>query len=133
MATIELGNVDIEAQIPMTRKGGYDLMGRLMGEVPETGIFRSFTTLSAENLLYLQAEMVTLETDWREAQQANKDSPDVAKQRRIYNWDDLRHSGEAGDEQDQWDDVLEIREKLKEYRMKRPHKPYKGTTIHWSR
>ncbi len=43
--------------------GGYDLLGRLMGEVPETGIFRPFIALSSENLLYLQAELATLEVD----------------------------------------------------------------------
>ncbi len=120
MADVELGDIDVEAQNPRPRKGGYDLLGRLMGDVPETGIFRSFAALSAENLLYLQAELATLETDWRETQEANRISLDVVKQQRIYNWDKLRHSEYADDEENQWDTALEIREKLKEYRTKLP-------------
>jgi hypothetical protein len=116
MVEIELNDMDPEAHAPVVKRNGYGFMGKLIGEAPETGIFRSFAALSAENLLYLQAELVSLETDWHALQEANKTSTDISKQRRIYDWDDLRNSGEAEDSENQWEDMLNIRKTLKEYR-----------------
>jgi hypothetical protein len=44
---------------------GYAKLGLLMGEFPEVAILRRFSALSAQNLLYLQAELRQLEVDLR--------------------------------------------------------------------
>lgn len=117
-------SIDLEAQ---HERGGYDLLGQLMGKAAETAIFRSFTALSAENILYLQAELISLETDWRETQAVNKVSQDRTKSSRLWNWDELRNSGEDGND-DQWETVLQIRKLLKEYRKRfEPHSLYLST------
>lgn len=85
-------------------------MGRLMGEAPETAIFRSFAALSAEDLLYRQAELIALEKDWRQMQEANRSAQDEATQDRIYNWDEIQHS------ENDLHAVLRIRDKLERYR-----------------
>ena len=124
MAT-ELHAIDLEAQDDPRTRGieGYAHMGRLMGERPDVAIFRSFSAFSAENLLYLQAELVALENDLRVAQASDKTS--LHAQRRRYGVDWMRLSGSLEEETSehrgaddgmQWATVLEMRAKLKEYR-----------------
>ncbi|KAM7215471.1 hypothetical protein V8F06_009137 [Rhypophila decipiens] len=95
------------ARIP-PRREGYGLLGRLMGEAPEAAIFRSFAALSAEDLLYRQAELISLEKDWRETQERLRESSNEATQDRIYNWDEIQHS-------ENLTAVLKIREKVDNY------------------
>ena len=45
---------------------GYSKLASLMGTYSDTLIFRHFGALSAQNLLYLQAELVHLEHELRE-------------------------------------------------------------------
>jgi hypothetical protein len=103
---------------------GYALLGKLMWEHSDTAIFRSFGAFSAENLLYLQAELVGLENELRYAQKADQGSPHPERQRYAVNWVGLSQSaGEDACERDdgtQWQIVLEMRSKLKEYRSCNP-------------
>lgn len=116
-------DMNLEAGSPPPNKPeGYDKLGRLMGTVPETAIFRRFASLTAEDLLYRQAELTELEKDLRECQVKDKKS---GRQYHL-NWDTLRRSGDCddatGDAEDidkghQWELIEEIRPKLEEYRM----------------
>lgn len=102
------------------RAEGYDRLGQLMGELPETTAFRRFGALSAEDLLYRQAELVELERSLREYQQEDKESGHEDRERYAFNWEKLRRGrdDDAADGNDgvQWETILEIREKLKDYR-----------------
>lgn len=108
----------IAAHLP--RAEGYDRLGQLMGELPETTAFRRFGALSAEDLLYRQAELVELERSLRECQKEDKESGHEDRERYAFNWDKLQRSGDddarEGNDNIQWDTILEIRQKLKEYR-----------------
>jgi hypothetical protein len=44
---------------------GYSKLASLMGAHPELAIFRRFGTLNAQNLLYLQAELIYFENKMR--------------------------------------------------------------------
>jgi hypothetical protein len=98
---------------------GYPKLSRLMASYPEAAIFRRFGALNAEKLLYLQAELQDLEIALRKQQKE-----DLASNRRdriLYSrdWWTLKESGaaeaEEGNDGRQWELVLKIRKKLKEY------------------
>jgi hypothetical protein len=102
------------AQIPTMN--GYSKLASLMGSHPELAIFRRFGTLNAQNLLYLQAELVHLE---RKLQRCV--ASDIASghaDRIIYDrhWQSLTESGSRPDgDPEQWETALKIRKLLKEY------------------
>lgn len=86
-----------------------------MSDIPEAAIFRRFGFLNAQNLLYMQAELVCLEERLRKRQA--KDSK-ASGSRSLYakNWFYLSDSADQEDGDDeQWELVKEIRVKLKEY------------------
>jgi hypothetical protein len=45
---------------------GYEKLAGMMGDKPTLGIFRRFASVGAQNLLYLQAELIYLEKRWQE-------------------------------------------------------------------
>lgn len=98
---------------------GYAKLASLMGANPEVAILRRFGSLNAQNLLYLQAELVALEEDLRAtaAEDSASDDPDRAIHSR--DWYTLSRSKihTAGNEAagKQWQTILSIREKLREY------------------
>lgn len=92
---------------------GYSKLASLMGAYPETLIFRRFGAISAQNLLYLQAELVHLEQRLHECAVANERSGDRSETNLLSkDWFTLAHSSEGSE---QWYLVLQIRAKLKEY------------------
>lgn len=98
---------------------GYSKLASLMGSNPEVAILRRFGSLNAQNLLYLQAELIALEDDLRAtaAEDSASDDPDRAIHSR--DWYTLSRStshaasNEAAGKQ--WQTVLSIREKLRVY------------------
>ncbi len=99
---------------------GYPKIASLMGAHPEVAIFRRFGALNAQNLLYLQAELVALEKDLRTCAAedwASKDTDRVFYCRDWYSlsssWDNESSDSEVTGRQ--WQIMLKIREKLKEY------------------
>jgi len=98
---------------PKERVAGYPRLAEQMGLVPESGIFRTFSALNAKNLLYLQAELVTLEKILLECEL--EDSKATEKARYALDWFWLSRSQEADADPKQIRLVLEIRSKLKEY------------------
>lgn len=89
---------------------GYCKVARFMGRQDEYAIFRRFRMLNAHNLLFLQAELTHLEAELFSLAQRN--SPD--RLRPNQDWWTLYHSEET-DDMEQWDKVVEIREKLEQY------------------
>lgn len=55
---------------------GYAKLATLMGAYPEVAIIRRFSALNVQSLLYLQAELVLLETRLREYEKEDRDSGD---------------------------------------------------------
>jgi hypothetical protein len=100
---------------------GYRSLASAMGESPQWAIFKRFGTLNAQNLLYLQAELTSLEKKLlayiKEDQAAIGDDRD----RYDRDWETLKASCDSnpppppGNDSRQWSTFLEIRAKLKEY------------------
>jgi hypothetical protein len=98
----------------MTR--GYSTLASLMGAYPEVAIFRRFGALNAKNLLYLQAEIISLEQELRTVEKADLQSghPDRSLYER--DWRTLAEPIEVvGRDDTQWKLFLRLREKLYEY------------------
>ena len=97
---------------------GYAKLASLMGAYPDVGILRRFGALNAQNLLYMQAELVALEDEFRNISDNDCKSDDANRQNHARDWYTLSASendtnnGETGS---QWKVALILREKLKEY------------------
>lgn len=97
---------------------GYPKFAGQIGLRPEFAIFRRFGALNAENLLYLQAELVLLEKALEEQQAIDSQSIHLRKAKYALNWYHLKNSAENGDTV-QLDLVLKIRRTLKQYSILR--------------
>lgn len=95
-----------------------------MSTHPEIAIFRKFSTLNAQNLLYLQAELVYLESKLQRHASEDRQAGIAAerigtkcadKLKYDTDWYMLANSDEEDEDSLQWQTVLEIRGKLKEY------------------
>jgi hypothetical protein len=106
---------------------GYPKLAKQMGQYPETAIFSRFGDLNAQNLLYLQAELVHLQARLRSYEASNSKSQNGNKALYARDWYWLENSAAEGDGE-QWQTMLEIRTKLKEYSefaivaLVRPHR-----------
>lgn len=93
---------------------GYAKLSSLMALDSEFAIYRKFGALNAQNLLYYQAELVTLETDLREiAMEDRRSSQDSEKRLFSENWYTLSNAEPGKDSQ--LKKVMQIRRTLKEY------------------
>lgn len=99
---------------------GYRSLAAAMGESPQWAIFKRFGTLNAQNLLYLQAELTSLEK--KLVQYVKEDQAATGDDRDKYDrdWETLKASCDTdppapGNDNRQWTTFLEIRAKLKEY------------------
>lgn len=93
---------------------GYSKLASLMGDDRTDGhflIFQKFESLSAQNLLYLQAEITTLKESLGKIAEIDSKSEDPEKQLFTQDWEALSSSMTSI----QWEKWLEIRAKLKEY------------------
>ncbi|MCJ1375579.1 hypothetical protein MMC20_006816 [Loxospora ochrophaea] len=103
----------------MESRGDYSRLAALIGAHQETALFRKFASLNAQNILYLQAELVHLESELGNITQENKYSGDSEKASFLASLFNLKES--SGTTKDlQWRKFLEVREKLKEYSMFHP-------------
>ena len=106
---------------------GYARLASLMGAHPDVAIVRRFATLNTLNLLYLQAEIVALESDLRKYTTADERSSDPNRAIHSRDWYTLsQSSNHGGDAGMQWQTVIQIREKLNEYSVSEPF-PRVGT------
>ena len=97
---------------------GYAKIAERMATLPSLAIFRQFQALRAQNLLYMQAELVELETRFRE--QASRDSQSQEPNEKLYSrdWLTLSSPDDKGQIGEQWRLALEIRGKLEAYGMR---------------
>ena len=98
---------------------GYAKLASLMGAHPEVAILRRFGALNAQNLLYLQAELVALESDLQKFSLEDRTSNDPHREFNSRDWHSLSMSEENIDNNEstgrQWRCALMIRDRLKEY------------------
>jgi hypothetical protein len=94
-------------------------MAQLMGSESELGILRRFSKLNMQNLLYLQAELLHLESELEERAVADHSSNHPKKAFYSRDWWSLSNSRDDGEDK-QWRKVLEIRAKLNEYSAVQP-------------
>lgn len=94
---------------------GYAKIAERMATLPSIAIYRGFSSLRAQTLLYMQAELVELEARFRE--QAAKDSQSPDETEKLFSRDWATLSRRVGDNQlsEQWKLALEIRDKLEKY------------------
>ncbi|KAI4221217.1 MAG: hypothetical protein L6R40_008646 [Gallowayella cf. fulva] len=92
----------------------YNKLATLMGDHQEMATFRRFKRLNAKSLLYMQAEIVHLESELGNIESEDKwseDKPRSSLHESVFNL-----QGSHGTPSDvQWKKVLDIREKLKQY------------------
>ena len=91
---------------------GYARLAQLMGRQDEYAIFRRFSSLNKQNLLYLQAEITYLEQELESL--AKRDASYPHRQYFSKDWWSLSQS-EDEEDLEQWHKIFEIREKLNEY------------------
>ncbi|MCJ1382471.1 hypothetical protein MMC17_005584 [Xylographa soralifera] len=92
---------------------GYAKLAAVMGRSREAAIFRRFDALRIQNLLYLLAELVGLELEFRDCSSENEKSEDMLRALFAKDWYILSEYNDGNEEQ--WALALRIREKLKEY------------------
>ena len=106
----------------MANPEGYAKLGLLKGEYLELGIFRRYVALNAQNILYLQAELFHLETQFRQLAKEDQMSDEQERKDCAVDWWSLQRpikpSAPAIRHRRQWNKFLEIRKKLQEYSMK---------------
>jgi hypothetical protein len=93
---------------------GYAKLAHLMGDNHTDGhflIFQKFEQLSAQNLLYLQAEIVNLQETLNHHVKSDSESPDPDRRMFSRDWWALSRSEDS----EQWDTWIQLRGKLKEY------------------
>ena len=101
---------------------GYAKLATFMGAYPEVAIFRRFAALNTQNILYLQAELIHLETTLRELEKTDKSSGDAKRIDCAFDWLQLRNyvesdesSGATRSQNKRWKIMSEIRTKLEKY------------------
>ena len=93
--------------------GGYPKLADFLSRYQGFAIFRRFGALNTRNLLYLQVEILELEIELNKVEEAN--SVDKDHSAVLLNWCRLKESKEGSSGRLQYDIVMELRERLKEY------------------
>src|SRR5277367_3687174 len=93
---------------------GYHKIARLMGQHSDLAIVRRFSELNIKDLLYAQAELVHLESELHTVAEEDQRHLDRAWYARDW-WSLAQPQDEDESQAEQWEKVLEIREKLKAY------------------
>lgn len=99
----------------MAKKEGYQKLAALMGSHPCLSIYRQFAALNFKNLLYMQAELVHLEAQLSAIVQEDNESRDPKRDQLECCWILLKESANMPGKNLQWDKMMQIRERLKEY------------------
>jgi len=94
---------------------GHAKVATLLSHHSELAIFRRFSKLNFQNLLYLQAELTHLEANLKKL--VDRDAQNPNRQQYSRDWLFLAQNDDEHDDREQWDKFLQIRDKLKEYSM----------------
>ncbi|KAL9084655.1 MAG: hypothetical protein Q9159_005136 [Coniocarpon cinnabarinum] len=101
------------------RMGNYQKLSDFMGTSPTMSMFRRFTSLNVQNLLFLQAELAYLEDELESIRQEEQGSDDELSEKRtrdsLQSFSSLKEISEDGSHSLQYETILKIREKLNEY------------------
>lgn len=74
---------------------GYAAISERMAVAPDLALFRSFSALNYENIMYLQAELTHLENKWRQKQKAIAQGNDDKKKTWYpHDWKELQQDTE---------------------------------------
>ena len=92
---------------------GYAKLSSLISTDSEFAIYRKFGSLNAQNLLYYQAELISLEADLQELAESDRRSQDTDKRLYAENWYELSRAENGKDQQIKKFD--KIRKVLKQY------------------
>ena len=97
---------------PKAKKSDYNYraLAELVGRQPGLAVFRRFSSLNAKNLLYLQAEIADLEQQLGDCEKKDLESDDTDQSQFLWSVAELKKSNG-----EQWQKILELRIKLKEY------------------
>jgi hypothetical protein len=71
---------------------GYPRLSDQIGRQPEFGIYRSFAALHAQDLLYMQAELVEVENELRSVEKVDSESADNYRKLYSSDWWFLEHA-----------------------------------------
>ncbi|KAK4213516.1 hypothetical protein QBC37DRAFT_171210, partial [Rhypophila decipiens] len=117
---------DLELGLTSTSSSheGYERLGKYIGASPEYAVFHGFKSLYAELLLYQQAEIVHLQSEFNELRDRNKSNSSIHPH--IHRcWSVLRSSGQAIKIQEIQRAMDKYYDSLIKYdtilRMKKPH------------
>jgi hypothetical protein len=121
MASQTDDNVPVEAPPTTPLVLGYPTLAAYIGATPELTIFRRFTSLQTQTLLYYQAELFSLETQLRDLEIEASNNKDADKFRFARDWEwgavelnpGLNHHMKI---------VVQIRAVVKEYSMRQTSK-----------
>lgn len=91
---------------------GYSKIAKMMSGYSELAILRRFGELNLQDLLYSQAEIIHLNDELQEI--ATRDCTFPGREFYTKDWWSLANT-EDDHEKDQWQKVLQIRSKLREY------------------
>ena len=94
---------------------GYAKIADRMATLPSLAIFRSFRALRVQDLLYRQAELMSLELRLREESERNSQSGGPTEKLFSRHWETLTSAQSSGQHCEQWRLALEIRDKLEAY------------------
>jgi hypothetical protein len=111
---------------------GYEKLAQFMGNIHTDGhflIFQRFSSLSVQNLLYLQAEIVDIQETLNTLAQEDAASGDRKRQSFAKDWWALS----SAEDNEQWKTFLQLRSKLKEYCTLHPGERYHNLTMEESR
>jgi hypothetical protein len=95
MSAINIAIPDPPEHNQLSTVAGYPRLADQIGHQPQLGIYRKFPALNARDLLYMQAEIIDLEKELREAE--NEDSQ-ISEQRRFKyssDWWYLQHAAKV--------------------------------------
>ena len=94
---------------------GYSKLAALIGKYNDLAIFRRFSMLNAQSILYMQGELIHLEAELKMIALENRTSAEPEKVDFEYSITTLIGPHKSEDGHEHWTKILEVREKLKEY------------------
>lgn len=114
-------NSNVPAPVPGINRtfssGSYPRLSEFMSLWPEVAIFRRFSALNTQNLLFLQAEIAHLERELCTIRKKEEQRADVKGLMAQRSWFELSQASEDGEDCPQWTVIQELRSKLTEYSM----------------
>ena len=113
---------------------GYDKLASFIALDPSLSMYRRFASLSAKNLLYMQAELVHLEAQSKDLALEDLNSGEGEKNRFPFSVWHLKYAPSMGENEHeensmQWLKALEVRRLLGEYRLQSPWLPSAASVL----